>query len=128
MVIYSITRGLIRESIVFFYLRIFPATSNITMYRMIVWSGIINAIHIAAFTVGTVLQCQPVYYFWYQWDKQSAVTGQCVNMTTIFWAASAVGIVFDLWLMILPWLGIWGLNLNSRMKVQAGIMLSFGLL
>lgn len=128
MILYSFARGLIRTSIIFFYLRIFPDSSNITMYRLVVWSGMINLMHIGAFTIGIVLQCQPVYYFWYQWDKESPVEGHCLNLTSIFWASSVVGIVFDLWLMVLPWLGIWRLNLKARTKVQAGVMLSFGLL
>lgn len=126
MGLYAVTRGLIRASIIFFYLRIFPRTSDLAVHRLVLWTGVVNAVHITCFTLAVVLQCQPTRYFWYQWDKQGPVAGHCGNANALAWAASAAGIALDLWLFALPWPGIWKLNLSWRRKVFAGVMLSVG--
>lgn len=127
MGLYAVTRGLIRASIIFFYLRIFPRTSNYTTYRLVYWTNVLNAVHITSFTVAVVLQCQPTRFFWYQWDKQGPVQGKCGNANALAWAAAAAGIALDLWLIALPWPAIWKLNLSWRRKMFAGIMLTVGL-
>ncbi|KAI3397253.1 hypothetical protein diail_11052 [Diaporthe ilicicola] len=126
MGLYAVTRGLIRASIIFFYLRIFQKTSSYTMYRLIFWTGVLNAVHITCFTLAVVLQCEPTRFFWYQWDRQGPVRGHCGNANALAWAAAAAGIALDLWLFALPWPGIWKLNLSWRRKMFAGIMLSVG--
>ncbi|KAK7724765.1 hypothetical protein SLS63_008459 [Diaporthe eres] len=127
MGLYAVTRGLIRASIIFFYLRIFPRTSNYTTYRLVYWTNVLNAVHITSFTLAVVLQCQPTRFFWYQWDKQGPVQGKCGNANALAWAAAAAGIALDLWLIALPWPAIWKLNLSWRRKMFAGIMLTVGL-
>ncbi|KAJ0114282.1 cfem domain-containing protein [Diaporthe amygdali] len=126
MGLYAVTRGLIRASIIFFYMRIFPSTSNYTVYRLVFWTGVLNAVHITCFTLAVILQCQPTRFFWYQWDKQGPVQGHCGNANALAWAAAGAGIALDLWLFALPWPGIWKLNLSWRRKIFAGIMLSVG--
>ncbi|KAG8159075.1 hypothetical protein KVR01_010736 [Diaporthe batatas] len=127
MGLYAVTRGLIRASIIFFYLRIFPRTSNYTTYCFVYWTGVLNAVHITSFTLAVILQCQPTRFFWYQWDKQESVRGHCGNANALAWAAAGAGIALDLWLIALPWPGIWKLNLSWRRKMFAGIMLTVGL-
>lgn len=127
MILYCITRGLVRASIIFFYLRIFPRTSSFKTYRVIIWTGVLNAVHITAFTLAIILMCQPVSFFWYQWDGQNVVQGKCGNVNALAWAASGVGIMFDLWLIMLPWPGLWKLNLSWKRRLEAGIMLLVGL-
>lgn len=127
MGLYALTRGLIRASIIFFYLRVFPRTSNYTIYRLVYWTGVLNAVHITCFTLAVVLLCQPTEYFWYQWDNKGPVQGHCGNANTLAWAAAGAGIALDLWLIALPWPGIWKLNLSWRRKTFAGIMLTVGL-
>jgi hypothetical protein len=107
--------------------RIFPRTSNYTIYRLVFWTGVLNAVHITSFTLAVILQCQPTRFFWYQWDKQGPVQGHCGNANALAWAAAGAGIALDLWLIALPWPGIWKLNLSWRRKMFAGIMLTVGL-
>lgn len=126
MILYCVTRGLVRASIIFFYMRVFPATTNSTTARLIYWTGIVNAVHITGFTLGVILQCQPTAYFWLQWDRPN-YTGHCGNANALAWAAAAFGIALDLWLIGLPMPAIRKLNLSMRKKAMSGIMLSVGL-
>lgn len=83
--------------------------------------------HITAFTVATILHCLPINYFWLQWDNQDGVRGWCGDLYALALSSSIVGIVWDLWLIGLPWPGLWKLNLSTRKKILAGCMMSFGL-
>lgn len=128
MILYVITRGLIRTSIIVFYVRVFPPSFNVKINRLVIFTGFLNVLLVLGFLVAIVFQCDPINYFWHQWDSQSSVQGRCLPLQSLFWAGSATGITFDLWLIVLPMPGIWKLDLSRRARLLAGIMLSFGLL
>lgn len=167
MILYCLTRGLVRASIILFYLRLFPRTADPKTYRLIVGTALLNALHITAFALAILLLCQPVSFFWHQWDQSppprrgravvngpggagagtgigtmpavvvaaavaatgggGEVPGKCGDTNALAWAASVVGIVFDVWLMVLPWPGLWKVNLGWKRRVEAGVMLLVGL-
>lgn len=78
------------------------------------------------FFFATLLQCQPVSYFWNQ-DQP----GRCVNMDVIVsltFLYSALNIVCDFTLALLPVVVVAGLNMNRKAKLALAPLLSMGCL
>lgn len=126
MLLYTVSRGLIRASIIFLYMRILETNSDSRLSRAIVATQVFNILFELAFVLAVVLQCNPVDTFWLQWDGEHE--GYCGNSNAIAWAAAGVAIFFfDAWLFILPFPRIWGLNLHWKKKLMAGVMFAVGL-
>jgi len=110
-------------SILAFYLRIFPdRTFRISTFILM---GIIIATLIA-FLPSIIWECDPVSNAWtgYYGDPQH----RCLNIFLISWIGSAINIVLDLAVMLLPIPHILKLSLSPRKKMQVLAMFSVGLL
>lgn len=95
--VYAFTLGLIRISICFFYLRLFPDEK----VRMLVWATqIFNAIVLVVFFIFYFLQCRPLNYYWTQWDGEHQ--GTCFNFSAMVYTHAGVNLLLDIWMLALP--------------------------
>jgi hypothetical protein len=124
MLIYTTTRFFIRASIILFYLRVFPPRSDSKLGRVLQFTMVFNGIYNFSFLIAVIFQCHPVSYFWKQWTGEE---GYCGDSTILIWAAAATGILFDLWLLALPFPQLLALNLHWKKKVMGGMMFFVGI-
>ncbi len=125
MLLYTIGRFFFRASILLFYIRIFPPKSDRKFGRILWGTMVFNLVYNFAFLMAIIFQCQPLPYFWMQW--QGLHEGHCGNYNILAWVAAATGIVFDVWLLALPLSQLVGLTLPSKRKVMGGLMFFFGI-
>jgi hypothetical protein len=95
--LYPPTLGVIKVSILLFFLRTLPAVHEwrlpIKVYAVFI------ALEEAAFTTALFLQCRPIYYYW---DKSTE--GSCFNQTVFYYVDAALNLATDLGILLLPWL------------------------
>ncbi|KAJ0104205.1 CFEM domain-containing protein [Diaporthe amygdali] len=119
-VLYTLTLGLIKTSILFLYLRLFPEPK----FRRIVWATqAFNFLMVGSFIMADFFQCQPISYFWESWDGEHS--GHCFNINALAWAHSALNIALDFWMLYLPATQIW--SLQMKLKKKLGVILMFGI-
>ncbi|KAH8751071.1 hypothetical protein F5883DRAFT_608593 [Diaporthe sp. PMI_573] len=119
-VLYTITIGIIKISITFLYLRLFPDRR----IRRFLWATqIFNVTLVGVFVIVDLAQCQPMSYFWDMWDGEHV--GRCINIYAMAWAHAIINIVLDVWMLALPASQVWGLKMPFRRKF--GVMVMFGL-
>lgn len=118
--LYTLTLGLIKTSILFLYLRLFPDPK----FRRTVWATqAFNLLMVGSFIISDFLQCQPISFFWESWDGEH--TGRCFNINALAWAHSALNIALDFWMLYLPATQVWSLQMKVRKKI--GVILMFGI-
>jgi len=121
--IYYATMSLLKISLLFFYLRVFPPT---TVHRVLWGTIAVAALYGVAFVVVTLAQCQPISYFWTRWDGQH--TGTCVDIKAVAWMNACIGIALDVWMLAVPIYEIRTLKLHWRKKIAVVLMFSVGTL
>ncbi|KAH7150284.1 hypothetical protein B0J13DRAFT_286399 [Dactylonectria estremocensis] len=120
-VLYFLHVTLLKLALLFFYLRIFPATP----IRRTLWGTVIfNCLFGAAFVLTAIFQCKPISYFWTKWDGEHE--GQCMDINAIAWSNSAISIALDIWMLAIPLSQLKALNLSWRKKLGVGIMFCVG--
>lgn len=120
-VLYFAQIPLLKLSLLFFYLRIFPTK----MVRKLLWGTVIfNAVFAAVFIIVAIFQCQPISYFWQKWDGEHK--GQCANINIITCCNAAISIIVDFWMLAVPLAQLKGLNLDWKKKVGVGMMFCVG--
>jgi hypothetical protein len=123
VVLYFAQIALLKMSMLFFYLRIFPSTGT----RKVLWATVVfNALFGIIFVFVAIFQCKPVSYFWTKWDGEHQ--GSCIDMNSMGWAHAGINIALDLWMLAIPLSQLPGLNLNWKKKVGVAIMFSVGTL
>ena len=114
---------LLKLSLLFFYLRVFPDFR----LRQLIWGTIIfDIVYGVAFIFAGIFQCWPIDYNWEQWDMEHQ--GRCVNVNAMAWANSAISIVLDIWMIGLPMSRVLKLRLHWKKKVGVGLMFGVGTL
>lgn len=126
MLLYTTTRFFIRASIILFYLRVFPPKSDNKLGRLIIYTLIFNVVYNISFFLAVLFQCNPIPFFWHAWEGHDGGQGHCGNANALAWAAAITGIVYDFWLLALPFPQLLKLNLHWRKKVMAGAMFLVG--
>jgi hypothetical protein len=106
-------------SILAFYLRIF---SHQHLFRLFVYLTIfLILISTSIISVLTIVQCQPIKYFW---DRD--VKGICLDVNALAYANSAMSITQDIVIVVLPIPVVWKLNMNKRKKFGVALMFTLG--
>ncbi|KAH7025173.1 uncharacterized protein B0I36DRAFT_332616 [Microdochium trichocladiopsis] len=120
--IYFLDMALLKLSILFFFLRIFPDRR----FRTVVWVtvGVVTMFGVA-YVMAAALQCLPVSYNWTRWNDREN-QGHCVDYGAIAWANAAVSIALDFWMLYLPLSQISSLKLDWRKKVGISAMFIVG--
>lgn len=98
------------------------------IHRIILWAniGIVIAIGLMFWLV-LLLDCRPISYFWNRVDPE--YSGTCLSVQTLLDIAylySALTIICDLTLGILPIFLVWTLQMNRRTKIAVAGILSLG--
>ncbi|KAI0482570.1 50S ribosomal protein L36e [Xylariaceae sp. FL0804] len=120
-IFYFIAIGTTKLSLLFFYLRIFPARGF--RHLVFVTMGFVAATTIAI-TCVTTFNCLPVPYIWTGWRGEGG--GSCVDFNATVWAAAAVNIVLDTWILALPIPQLLKLQLSTKRKIQLVLMFCVG--
>lgn len=120
-IFYILALGISKISILFFYLRVFPAKDvRKQIYAVMALCGA----YTFAFFFATTFQCAPLSLAWTQWDGLHA--GKCNDIHLQGWIAAAINMLLDLLVMVLPLKHLAGLNMNLRKKIMVMSMFSVG--
>lgn len=118
-VLYIITIGLVKVSILLFYLRVFPLKSlHLASWTMIGYC----VASTLAFLLVTIFQCHPIEYVW----NKDLKSGKCVNYNAAAWANAAINIQQDLLIILLPVNAMRRLQLNLKKKIGMYAMFGVG--
>ncbi|KAK5116997.1 hypothetical protein LTR62_006718 [Meristemomyces frigidus] len=113
--------ALTKISIILLYLRIFPSSIS-TRFRTIsyILIGLITA-YAVTFTILLGFECTPISYVWKSWDGEHE--GKCLELVSVLFISSALNIIFDIFVMVLPIPKLVKLHVNHSKKV--GILITF---
>jgi hypothetical protein len=122
-ILYFAQIAFLKTSILLFYKRIFGHT-QINVF--IIGTLAFNALYGLVFVFLAAFQCQPISYYWTNWDHEHV--GTCLNINAIAWANAAISIALDLWMLALPLSQIRSLNLHWKKKIGVALMFCVGTL
>lgn len=115
---YTVVLGLIKISLLMFYLEIFQSRGfRNTAYSILVFI-ILNTTVICLLTT---FACTPVQSFW-----NRDLHGKCMNVTALALANSASAIIQDIILLVLPLFFIKDLNMQRNRKIAVAFMFCVG--
>lgn len=116
--LYLLTIGLVKISLIFFYLRVFPKKSFRTTCYIVM---AISAATTTSFIFAGIFQCTPVNYAW-----RKELKGTCTNYNIESWANAALNIVIDLTIVALPTPELTKLQLSLKKKIGMYAMFGVG--
>ncbi|EEU37813.1 uncharacterized protein NECHADRAFT_88258 [Fusarium vanettenii 77-13-4] len=120
-ILYFAQVTLLKLSLLFFYLRIFPTVG----VRRTLWATVIfNSLFGLAFVFTAVFQCKPISYFWEKWDGEHQ--GHCADLNAITWSNAGISIALDCWMLAVPLSQLKALNLDWKKKIGVGMMFCVG--
>ncbi|KAH7242043.1 hypothetical protein BKA59DRAFT_479994 [Fusarium tricinctum] len=112
--------SLLKTSLLFFYLRIFPGAA-----QKLLWGTIIfNTVYGVVFMFVAAFQCTPVDYFWLNWDGEHK--GTCMNSMAIGWANAAISVAMDIWMLAIPMWYLRRLKMHWKKKIGVAAMFIVG--
>jgi hypothetical protein len=114
---------MVKISICFFYLRIFPGD---TVRYLIYGTIVFNALMGLSFDLVALLQCHPIDYQWKRWDGEHK--GTCINNNALAFANAGISIVLDLWMLSIPMSQLVYLKLHWKKKIGVAMMFGVGFL
>jgi hypothetical protein len=122
-ILYFAEVALLKLSLLFFYLRIFPGAK----VRRLLWATIIfDVVFGVAFVVIAIFQCQPISYYWTSWDGEHQ--GTCLDVNGLAWSNAGISILLDAWMLGLPLSQLVSLQLHWKKKIQVALMFIVGTL
>jgi hypothetical protein len=122
-IIYFVLIAMVKLTLLFFFLRIFPKP----IVRKLLWATIIfDILYGAGFAITAAFQCQPISHYWTRWDLEGS--GKCVNINAFAWTNAIISIVLDLWMLALPLYEVFQLQLSWRNKISVAMMFMVGTL
>jgi len=122
-ILYFLDTALTKLSIISFYIHIFPSAR----VRRLLWGTFaVTSAWGFAFVVGSIVQCQPISYFWTHWDGLHK--GHCASPDGIGWSHAIMNIIFDLWILAIPLSQLRKMKLHWKKKVGIAIMFFLGTL
>jgi hypothetical protein len=122
-ILYFAQVALLKLSLLFFYLRIFPGPN----IRRLLWATIIFDVCFGTiFVFLAIFQCRPISYYWKSWDGEHQ--GTCLNVNSLGWTNAAISILLDAWMLGLPMSQLVALQLHWKKKIGVGMMFVVGTL
>jgi hypothetical protein len=122
-ILYFLLIAMVKLTLLFFFLRIFPKP----IIRRILWATIVfDILFGVAFAITGVFQCDPISHYWTRWDGEGA--GKCVNINALAWTNAIISIVLDIWMLVLPLYEVFHLQLSWRSKISVAMMFLVGTL
>ncbi|CAI6098906.1 unnamed protein product [Clonostachys chloroleuca] len=122
VLIYVVSRLLIRISYILFYLRVFEHMAR----RLILITLATTIIVSLPLTITAFFQCTPVDYYWRKIHPDAH--GTCINGAVYIWVGWSILLVNDLWVLFLPIPLIYKLQLSLKKKIMASVMFMVGVL
>lgn len=121
--LYYVEVALIKLSMLFFYMRIFPSRPT----RYVLWGTItVTALWGFTYAITTIFLCQPVSYSWEGWDGTHS--GKCINIGAVAVSNAVIGIALDFWMLAIPLREIRQLKMHWKKKIGVGLMFGVGIL
>ncbi|KAF1848658.1 uncharacterized protein K460DRAFT_353613 [Cucurbitaria berberidis CBS 394.84] len=120
-VLYAFAIALTKIAIISSYLR-FIQNRRFRM-SMYVISGVIAGLWVTGVFV-TIFQCSPVAG---AWDFTLSPPSKCVNYVNYLYASSAVNILTDILLCILPWPHLWKLKMPLKQRITLCVLFAGGI-
>ncbi|KAH7088530.1 hypothetical protein FB567DRAFT_341088 [Paraphoma chrysanthemicola] len=117
--LYTAVLGMIKVSIVLFYIEIFHTAPNFKKIAYVVLAFIV--VNTVILMLLTVFNCSPVASFYNQ-----DIKGKCRSIQALSYASSACSIVQDLVLLVLPLFWIRRLQMRLYRKIAVGFMFAIG--
>ncbi|KLU82120.1 hypothetical protein MAPG_01197 [Magnaporthiopsis poae ATCC 64411] len=114
---------LVKTSILFTYMRIFQ---NPRARKLFHATHTFNLIQAVLFIILVFFQCRPINHFWLGWTGRSG--GRCYNLSVLPVSHAAVGVLLDLWMILLPAAEVLALKLKPRDTVAVLLMFGCGVL
>jgi hypothetical protein len=123
-VTYFIVLGLVKASVLAFYLRIFPDHK----FRIVVWATqFFNLTSAALYFILILVQRNPVSLNW-SGDLASHPHGEVLSDKLLYLSHGVLSMALDIWMVILPFTQLYHLGLKLRKKVGVLSMFSCGIL
>lgn len=120
-ILWAIAVAMIRSSIIFLYIRIFPSRS----FRLACYSILtLNVAFSTGFVVADSLECRP---FACQWDPSVACTS-CFKQVILENFQAGFSLTLDITVVFLPTPMLWGLQMPARKKALLSGMFGLGIL
>ncbi|CCF44435.1 hypothetical protein CH063_00512 [Colletotrichum higginsianum] len=110
-IVYFVAQGFAKIAMCLFMLRIFPKKNMRVRIYMV--CGLVFA-YMIAFITATLLQCQPISYFWKQLDD--TVEGRCNNIHLQAWISAGINIGLDVIIIALPIKSLWAMQASLAKK------------
>lgn len=123
-VIYFSQVGLLKLSLLFFYIRLF-SSSGAVMRNMLWATTIFTSLFCVAFVLVAIFQCKPISHFWNKWDDKN---GTCLSINAIAWSNAGISIALDFWMLAIPVSQLKKMQLSWKKKLGAMIMFGTGTL
>lgn len=122
-VLYFAQITLLKLSLLFFYLRVFPGKP----VRRVIWATVtFNIIFGAVFVTVAIFQCRPISHYWNEWHGETP--GTCININALGWSNAAISIALDFWMLAIPISQLVDLQLAWKKKVGVALMFCIGTL
>ncbi|KAL3417749.1 hypothetical protein PVAG01_10759 [Phlyctema vagabunda] len=117
---YATAITLTKVSIIFSYIRIFPAQNRQLRQFLLITGILIVAIWFCSI-FAIIFECTPVQAAW----DLTIPNGKCIDILSFFYVISALTIATDIILWITPLPYFWKMNINIREKLLLCILFSF---
>lgn len=122
-ILYFLQIVLVKATLLFLFLRIFPSQMT---GRLIRYTLVFNTIYGVVFTIIAVVPCLPISYYWTKWSEETK--GQCADINALVWANAVIGIVLDLWMLVIPLYEVFRLQMSWRNRISVALMFFVGTL
>ena len=120
IVLYRPAIALVKFSVLFLYLRIFPQTG---FRKLIKYYGYFVLLYTTVFLLLDIFHCDPVHA---AWDPNNKIA--CLNMDTIWIIGGSLNAVTDIGALCLPMPLLWQLHVTREKRIQLmGVFLLGGL-
>ncbi|KAF5702622.1 integral membrane protein PTH11 [Fusarium globosum] len=103
--------SLLKTSLLFFYLRIFPGNAQKLLWGTIIFNSVFGVLFI---------------YFWLNWDGEHKGTCISMNSTAIGWANASISVAVDVWMLAVPLWYLRKLKLHWKKKIGVAAMFIVG--
>ncbi|UKZ72687.1 hypothetical protein TrVFT333_000321 [Trichoderma virens FT-333] len=121
-IFYIVQMSLVKLSLSLFYLHVFQGPN---IRRLLIGTAIFNIVFGVVFFITAMAQCMPLHYYWSQFYDYPP-KGSCFDLNRFAWANAGLGLVVDVWMIILPMVQIRRLNLHWKKKIGVVVMFLLG--
>ncbi|KAH7068527.1 hypothetical protein FB567DRAFT_573960 [Paraphoma chrysanthemicola] len=120
-ILYFLQNALIKLSLLFFLLRIFPKP----IIRKLIWAAVgFTALWGVASVLAGIFQCHPISFYWKSWDHETP--GKCININALNWSNAIISILLDIWMLAIPLYEVSHIQLSWRKKLGVACMFFVG--